>query len=399
MSVKYKKSKKYDDVYSYTTSSGKKLYCFRFKYYRNGKRKELQRSGFISEKSAYKEMLLRKFELESSDFSKLDSDKISFAKAAELYYQNKLSYWSENTRKRNRGTLDNHLLPILGHIKLNDITSDLVQNSLINVKLDELSPKTVQNLYETLSAIINYSVRNDLLIKNRLSHNIFIPTDDKQVIFYDQKTLKSIIDKSEELNITYELIIKTLAYTGMRISELLGLRWTDVNFNEHTISILRTRKNIDTENKTKTKNSIRTIYVDHMITELLKKYYLYIYDKAFEKDIKLGINGYIFLGVNTLQPISKTVITNMLNAVGEDLKIKIHPHAFRHTHATLLLNAGETYHYIAERLGNTPRMIEETYGHHVNPGKRKVANAFSDIMKNEVSEELSEVIQFKAKTS
>lgn len=399
MSVKYIKSKKYDDVYSYTTSSGQLLYCFRFKYYRNGKRKELQRSGFNTEKSAYKEMLLRKFELESSDFSKLDSDKISFSKAAELYYQNKITYWSENTRKRNRGTLDNHLLPILGHIKLNDITATLVQNSLINVKLEELSPKTVQNMYETLAAIINYAVRNDLLIKNRLSHNIFIPTDDKQVIFYDQKTLKRILDKSEEMNLTYEAIIKTLAYTGMRISELLGLRWTDINFNEHTISILRTRKNLNIEKKTKTKNSIRVIYVDAMITELLKKYYLHVYDKAFEKDIKININDYIFLGINTLKPISKTVITNMLNSIGNELKIKIHPHAFRHTHATLLLNAGETYHYIAERLGNTPRMIEETYGHHVNPGKRKVANAFSDIMKNDVSEELSEVIEFKAKTS
>ncbi|UBH10640.1 tyrosine-type recombinase/integrase [Macrococcus armenti] len=396
MAVKYTKSKKYDDVYSYVTSSGDKMYCFRFKYYRNGKRKEMQRSKYTTEKQAYQAMLIHRFECESNDFTKVDSNKVRLRKMGDIYLSNKKEFWAASTYKRNRTNIEKHINPRLGDMKINDLSPMIVQKQLINDLIGDYEPLTIEGIVSTLMSVVNYAVDNDLIVKNRLSGKLYVPEHQKDVTYYDKKTLHEILKCADNMQITYKTIIYLFAYTGMRISELLGLRWTDINFNDHTISIKRTRDDKNDEFKTKNLNSKRTIYVDSSITALLKEYYFYIDTKAFKNNKNIDINGFIFLGTRDMNPIKKAMINTQLNKIGKMLNINVHSHAFRHTHATLLLQAGETYHYISNRLGNTPMIIESTYGHYYDSSKKKVSDAFSNIMKNDVSEELSEVIKISS---
>ena len=59
---------------------------------------------------------------------------------------------------------------------------------------------------------------------------------------------------------------------------------------------------------------------------------------------------------------------------------KITPHGLRHTHATLLINQGVGVKYIAERLGNTPMMILDIYGHTFKKVERDIVDIFSASM-------------------
>jgi len=392
--MKYIKSKKYENVYSYKTTNGDKRYCYRLKYYLDGKRKEKQKSGFLTEKAAYREVLLLKTDIEEQDFSVIEADKLTVKHAAEMYFEFKSPSWANSTLRNNKNYINNHIIPLVGKIFLSRLTPYEVQTSLINPLQEKVNYRTTYNIYCTFIAILDFMVDNEKLKRNKISGKMHFKEEDAQPIFYDQNTLKSILNYADSMEPVYKTIVYTLTYTGMRIGELQALRWTDIDIKNNTISIRESRNDHDNYTKTKTKRSKRTIHVDSELIKMLKEYQKYIENKSFYRNTPIDIHSAIFVGNYGLKPISRTIIYQAFNQMSEDLNIKIHAHAFRHSHATLLLKGNQSIFYVAERLGNTPKMIESTYGHIIDSAKRDVSDAFSKIL----SEEVSEVIPFNAQS-
>ncbi|MFI3546915.1 tyrosine-type recombinase/integrase [Mammaliicoccus sciuri] len=392
--MKYIKSKKYEDVYSYITANGNKLYCYRLKYYKDGKRKEKQKSGFRTEKAAYRAVLILKTDLEEQDYSQIEAENITVKQASNMYFKFKSSSWANSTLRNNKNYINNHIIPLIGSTYLSRLTPYEVQTSLINPLQEKVSYRTIYNIYCTFIAILDFMVDNEKLKRNKISGKMHFKEEDIQPIFYNQAILKQILSYADHMVPLYKTIIYTLTYTGMRIGELQALRWTDVDFINHTISIRESRNDHDHFTKTKTKRSKRTIHVDEVLILMLKEYQSHLKNKSFYCNKPLNIHSVIFVGNNKLKPITRTVIYQIFKQMSDDLNIKIHAHAFRHTHASLLLKANQSIFYVADRLGNTPKMIESTYGHIIDSAKRDVSDAFSKIL----SEEVSEVIPFNAQT-
>ena len=189
-------------------------------------------------------------------------------------------------------------------------------------------------------------------------------------------------------------VFTTLAYTGMRAGELLALKWSDIDFENNTISITKTYYNPNNNKKhyqiltPKTESSIGKISVDPHVIQLLKDYKVNVQD-TWKNELYVD-NNFVFTDVNGYPLVIKKLST-WIQAIMKKTDITnkhISTHSFRHTHCALLIEAGVHIKEIQERLRhkdiNTTMNI---YAKITNSYKKDASQKFSKLMEN-VSEEL-----------
>ena len=189
-------------------------------------------------------------------------------------------------------------------------------------------------------------------------------------------------------------IFTTLAYTGMRAGELLALKWSDIDFENNTISITKTYYNPNNNKKhyqiltPKTESSIGKISVDPHVIQLLKDYKIYVQD-TWKNELYVD-NNFVFTDLNGYPLVIKKPST-WIQAIMKKTDITnkhISTHSFRHTHCALLIEAGVHIKEIQERLRhkdiNTTMNI---YAKITNSYKKDASQKFSQLMEN-VSKEL-----------
>lgn len=189
-------------------------------------------------------------------------------------------------------------------------------------------------------------------------------------------------------------VFTTLAYTGMRAGELLALKWSDIDFENNTISITKTYYNPNNNKKhyqiltPKTESSIGKISVDPHVIQLLKDYKVNVQD-TWKNELYID-NNFVFTDVNGYPLVIKKLST-WIQAIMKKTDITnkhISTHSFRHTHCALLIEAGVHIKEIQERLRhkdiNTTMNI---YAKITNSYKKDASQKFSKLMEN-VSKEL-----------
>lgn len=138
-----------------------------------------------------------------------------------------------------------HLEPELGNVKLTALTTEQIQR-FFNKKYrgyqgkKGLSPKTLKNMYNMFNATLEQAVINNRLIRNPL-RGVKLPSVTKKEIDIlsaeEQALLHSAASSSAELPAFG--IIFTLS-TGVRLGELIGFQWGDINMKKHSIRVRRT---------------------------------------------------------------------------------------------------------------------------------------------------------------
>ncbi len=197
-------------------------------------------------------------------------------------------------------------------------------------------------MIKTIDDLLNERVEQSYLEKPELKH------------------LLSIIKKQGNL-IDYAIFM-TLAYTGIRIGELLTLKWEDVNFENNTLHIWKTlfrEQNTITQfglTPPKTRKSIRTIAISDNVIKILqdvpiqqnelKQSHAMIIDENFIF-IKMAGN---FCGYPELRRLIGYRLKNYLQLSGISKNITLHK--LRHTHISLLSEAGVDLPTIQERVGH-----------------------------------------------
>ncbi|HFU3984173.1 TPA: site-specific integrase [Streptococcus suis] len=260
----------------------------------------------------------------------------------------------------------------LGHIKINKV-SVLICQRYIN---DISKYKSCNSHISLFNRILKFSVNLGLIesnpmdktMKNRRSFD----SDDDRVKHYEKHELLEFLEIVEKHQSLEELVqYRILAYGGLRVGELLALEDTDFDFKENQISINKTlanTKNGWTIQEPKTKKSKRTISMD---TETMRLAKLYI--RSLPKQLH-GKTQIFALKPDTFRKRLYTLIDNY------NLK-RITPHGFRHTHASLLFEAGVPAKVAQERLGHAKISITlDLYTH------------LSKTQKNDVVEKLESYI-------
>lgn len=180
-----------------------------------------------------------------------------------------LQFWIDDLRDRNNAqerTIETYrgqikkLLPVVGHISLYTITAFEMQEALKG-QYPDISPRTRKNIYSTLRSALRSGFSWGLTAVD-VSTGIKIPrveTPEKLVLTFGQ--LELLLQQSKYKQY---LIVRMLTVTGARLSEILGLRWMDINFETGEINIIKTvdSRNRKIKDRTKTKASKRRIILD-----------------------------------------------------------------------------------------------------------------------------------------
>lgn len=291
-----------------------------------------------------------------------------------MLYQNVLFGWLEEKKLEARNsTIENYqkcinryIIPRFGALEVEDITKKMLQEFIMDFSATH-KRNTVENLTKPLSGSLKWAEENGIIQASPWK-TIKLPKDfsEKELPIFSIEEIKKILEDERCPQIKKDIIF--LAYrTGMRIGEILALKWEDLNFNEGFLTVRRTLSGYAEITKPKTKSSRRRIDLDQKVLKMLKERY--------EKDTQ---HTYVFCKIDgSIYGRQAINLPKICRNAGVKPRCF---HALRHTHATILLSAGVHPKIVQERLGHAKITTTlDTYSHLV-PGMQKAAvNVFNDI--------------------
>ncbi|OPY60114.1 MAG: putative prophage phiRv2 integrase [Pelotomaculum sp. PtaU1.Bin065] len=298
------------------------------------------------------------------------------------------------TSRRYEGVVKLHIIPKLGGCLLANLTPLLIQefidSELTAGRKDNkktvgksLSGATVRYHYIVLHKALDQAVDWGLLSYN--------PADRVKAPRVDKKEAK-IINKDEidkllqGLEGSYLYLPTFLGiYTGMRMGEILGLTWRDLDFTNGTINVRQSSSQVKADTpefkEPKTGHSRRVIDITPLVVKTLKKY------KKHQAKWKLaaGDSWGKFNLVCCLEdgrPINPPTLSSRFTKLAGKMGIFITFHKLRHTHASLLLQNKVPLKIVSERLGHASVGITGDIYSHVTPGLgREAAQGLEDFLK------------------
>jgi integrase len=193
----------------------------------------------------------------------------------------------------------------------------------------------------------------------------------------------------------YHTLFYTAIYTGLRRSELLGLRWRDVDLDLATLSVVQTLHHVPKKGYTfrepKTKRSRRLVDLSPSLAVLLREHQA---NQELQRKLlgrSLMPDDLVFSFPNGA-PLPPNSVTKAFQKLAQSLGLSnIRLHDLRHTHATLMLRQGVHPKVVSERLGHSSVAITlDTYSH-VLPGiQAAAARQFDDGLQRIEKEALAE---------
>lgn len=263
-------------------------------------------------------------------------------------YKINLSITTYNSYKR---ICNKYIIPLLGDIKLCDIKPIHIQDYVDDL-LDLLTPQTIKVHLNILNLALKRAYRLKLIKENPVQL-VEVPKNKKyKNEIYNAEDMQNLLEKCRGTSM--ELPIILASGLGLRISEVLGLTWNNIDFNNSTITIdkitVRDNGNVILK-EPKTESSVRTISAPKEIILMLKQ---------LKKDrLAAKLRGekshreLIFYDKN-LNPIAQDVLSKKFRLFLKENNLKhIRFHDLRHSHVTLLINAKVPIKVISERVGHS----------------------------------------------
>jgi integrase len=271
-----------------------------------------------------------------------------------------------------KSVVNRHLIPALGRLKLKALTPAHAR-SLYREKLDcELSPRTVQYIHVTLHKALKQAVMDGLIPRN-IADAVKAPqAHKKEVTPLTPAEVKVLLSAASGDRL--ETLYITAIHTGLRRSELLGLKWTDIDLDARTLSVQRSLDRDGTFNPPKRNKSRRTVKLTAQAAEALKGYRA----RQNEERLQLGSLwedwGLVFPNRSGKPMNADYLYHRGFKPLLERAELSGFTfHSLRHTCATLLLSKNVNPKIVSEMLGHaTISQTMDTYSH-VMPGMREVA--------------------------
>lgn len=287
-----------------------------------------------------------------------------------------------------------HVVPYIGTVPLAQLTGTRLTTLYRQIEQDGradggggLSPRTVRYVHTIVHAGLKAAVRDGRLAINpadKATPPSAREAKSPEMHTWDAEELRGFLDwtaaREDELRPAWLL----LAMTGVRRGEALALRWRDVDFDNGTISVQRSAALVKVKGEGErivigpTKSGKpRVIDVDPQTLAALKTHRAAQAELlfAFARDDALVL-GALDGAVRHPERFSRAFcyrVAAARKALGVDALSMIRLHDLRHTHATLLLRAGQPVKVVSERLGHASPMITLGVYAHVMPGMQRAA--------------------------
>ena len=146
------------------------------------------------------------------------------------------------TRSDYRGLLNNHILPVFGNVAVTDINKLMVKNFLMKKTNKGYATSTVTHMKNAISGVLNLAIDDEIMSVNP-AHKIgkIFKTQKmgSQMDPLNRKELSILLKTIREHFPRHYRMVLTLARTGMRLGEVLGLQWGDIDFSSRFITVQR----------------------------------------------------------------------------------------------------------------------------------------------------------------
>ena len=306
-----------------------------------------------------------------------------------------LDYWLELARtdrkhpKRQRtiesyqNAIDNHINPVIGHLKLAKIRArnlqDLEDDSL-------LSSSAVGQMHSVLKGAFRLAAVEDLIPTNPMRDVQPPARPSKRIELPSVADVRAILDLAEADGGETNAMVQVIAHTGIRRAELMGLRWEDVDLRTGRIEIngqlLRTRElGLIYQPEPKTASGNRTITVDAKTIGVLRDH-RGAQDATMKRMGAAYVNrGWVFADETGREIGPDNFYKRLVKLAKRAGVSKMHPHSFRHFYVSLLTNSGESLADVSSTMGHAnPGITQRLYVHSL-PGKSDhLASRFAGLM-------------------
>lgn len=293
-----------------------------------------------------------------------------------------------STYKRYLGILESRIIPFFGHFRVDKIKpTDIMQfydllskDTQIARRKDNngkktgkpLSPKTILEHHRLLRAMLQKAVYWQMIVSNPAERVQAPKTKKPKRKYYDDEQSKALISNLMELTeeqFKYKVAIILTIFTGVRLGELMGLEWDDIDFRNGIVSINRSSqyladKGVFTKTP-KTESSIRDVAIPDFVVSLLEDYKCWYDEQKYQYGDLWYDSNRLFVQADG-KPMHPSTISKWFEKFVAQIGLPvINFHGLRHTNATLLIAQNIDVSVVAARLGHA--QITTTLNFYVHP--------------------------------
>ncbi|ANK66883.1 integrase [Loigolactobacillus backii] len=250
---------------------------------------------------------------------------------------------------------------------------------------------TVSKNNSLIHACIKDAIYDSVINKDFVGNTsiVFDPKRTQQIDYLNMNELAKLtnhLENSLNYHFTAKYMILLAVYTGMRLGEIQGLKWNDINTKFKTVSVKRAWNETTHEFKTtKNKSSVRIIRVNQNIIDILTSLY---------KNKHAAISDQVFINQYNTVPTSSAVNKTLKNCLRE-INVNrqgFHFHSLRHTHVAYLLAKQVDLYAISKRLGHSDiGTTTRVYSYLIDEYKVKTDNEIEGV--------LDDINQFKTNSN
>lgn len=249
-----------------------------------------------------------------------------------------------------------------------------------------LSPKTERHYLSYVSDVLEYGIRVGMVASNPCRKVTLRPLDEEEKQIFTLDEAQHFVDSLDNAPVKYRAFFTLALLGGLRRGELLGLRWSDVDFERHAISIRQSSQYLPGVGQfiddLKTKSSHRTLRLQARVFTALRQ----LRAEQNEERLKLGDRwsnegNLIFTGTDG-KPLSPNTPYNWLKRFCQDTGQRfIGIHGFRHTNASLLIvEADADPVLVSKSLGHSSTTVTlNTYAHSFQSAQARKADELGSL--------------------
>ena len=297
------------------------------------------------------------------------------------YIENKKMCGMKATTERGYNNAKKRIVPIMGNFLAREVTPYQVECFVADLA-KKYKPKTIYNTIGLLNSAYTKAVRTGQLMSNPCQY-VALPKKQKPDIkvFSEHEMLaffNALNDERIDFKVAYELCL----LCGLRRSEVLGLKESDINIPFKCVTISHTRHRVYGENieqDTKTEQSHRTLALPDVVVEdinvLIKEH-----DRPYKHTDYLIQDGFG-------HPLNPSVLTNHIREIEDKAGLpRISVHGLRHTFASMLNREGVDIARISRELGHSNLSITLNVYTHIFGGATSSSRGIADTLNKKVAD-------------
>lgn len=319
--------------------------------------------------------------------------RVTFSKYIDIFLHEKSTTFSANTRE-NYDVVLKRAEPVLGNIKMTDIDYITMKKYIVDLQANgknqfngkPLAYRTIIKHYIVLHALFENAIDNKVIPSNPM-RDMKRPKPRKDEVVktskaYTAEEAAHIIGCLNNEPLKWKALVLFMLDSGCRRGEVVGLKWENVDFKNGKVEICRNAQYTakrGTYITTPKSGKSRVININAPVLELLQTWRREQALMLFRQGIPN--NGFCFTQENG-DMMNPQTPTWYLQRFGERYKIdSLHPHALRHTMATLSIANGADIVSVSKKLGHADVAITlNVYSHENDEAMRKACNVLNDVL-------------------